>query len=407
MSAPITMIAPEEALRLVLQHAQRLPSRRLPLADACGLELAEPVLADRDYPPFARAMMDGYAVRLADAGKTVRIVAEIAAGQLPRMRLSDAEAAEIMTGAPCPAGTEAVVPKELVKREQDRAQLPARIESGQHIAPQGCECRAGELVLRPGQIVTPLAVAAMASFGMSAVRVTPRPSLAVITTGGELAAAGQEPAAGQIRDSNGPMLAAMARDLGLEQVCCQHAEDAVEAILAALAAGAQHDVILLTGGVSAGKYDLVPQALRVFGAEVIFHKVRQKPGKPLLFARRGAQLVFGLPGNPLASHLCFHRYVAPAIRQMAGKPAAIEPLAGCLASAVWPKSERTYFLPAHAARDEATGQWRIHPLPARSSADIFAACRANCYVELPPGHEELPAGTRLAFTWIGNAPWAH
>ncbi len=407
MFAGTTMIAPEEALRLVLENARSLPARTLPPADACGLVLAEPVLADRDYPPFARAMMDGFAVRLADAGRTARIVAEIAAGQVFSVELSDGQAAEIMTGAPCPPGTQAVVAKELARKANDRVQLPARIVAGQDIAPQGSECRAGELVLRPGQIVTPLAVAAMASFGMTTVRVTPRPAVAVITTGAELTAPGQEPGLGEIRDSNGPMLSAMARDLGLEQVACQHAEDVIEAIVAALEQAAQHDITLLTGGVSVGKYDLVPQALRRFGVEVVFHKVRQKPGKPLLFARRNAQLVFGLPGNPLASHLCFHRYVAPAIRQMGGKTAAIEPLCGILAAPVEPKGGRTFFVPAHAARDEQTGAWSIYPLPGVSSADIFASCGANAYVEVPPGHEELPAGTSLAFTWIGNAPWPH
>lgn len=401
------MIAPDEALRLVLRFASRLPSRPVPLTDACGLELAEPILADRDYPPFPRAMMDGFAVRVADAGSTVRVVGEIAAGQSAPTDVADGRSLEIMTGAPCPPGTEAVVQKEHVSQERDGIQLPGRIMYGQHIAPQGSECRTGELVLRPGQIVTPLAVAVMASFGMEAVRVTPRPTLAIITTGAELIPPGQKPGPGEIRDSNGPMLVTMARDLGLDRVAHEHAEDTLDSIVAALGKAAANDVILLTGGVSVGSYDLVPQALRVVGAEVVFHKVRQKPGKPLLFSRKNAQLVFGLPGNPLASHLCFHRYVAPAIRQLDGKTAVADPVFGKLASPVQPKGGRTYFVPAHGARADETGDWKIHPLPGVSSADIFASCNANAYIEVPPGHVEIPAGETLSFTWIGNAPWPH
>ena len=400
-----TMIAPDEALRLVLRHASRLPSRTVPLADACGLELAEPVLADRDYPPFPRAMMDGFAVRLADAGGAVRVVGEIAAGQSAPTEVTERRSLEIMTGAPCPPGTEAVVQKEHVRKERDSVLLPGRIMRGQHIAPQGSECHAGELVLRPGQIVTPLAVAVMASFGMQAVRVTPRPPLAIITTGAELIPPGQKPGPSEIRDSNGPMLVAMARDLGLDQVVHDHAEDSLDSIVTVLGKVAETDIILLTGGVSVGNYDLVPQALRVFGAELVFHKVRQKPGKPLLFARKNAQLMFGLPGNPLATHFCFHHYVTPAIRQLDGKTAVADPMFGKLASPVQPKSGRTSFVPAHGARDDESGDWKIHPLPGVSSADIFASCNANAYVELPPGQVEIPTGDTLAFTWIGNAPW--
>ena len=407
MFSKTTMIAPDEALGLVLQHAARLPSRTVPLADACGLELAEPVLADRDYPPFPRAMMDGFAVRAADVGSEVRVVGEIAAGQSAPTDVTEGRAFEIMTGAPCPPGTEAVIQKEHVRKKGDSVQLPGRIMRGQHIAPQGSECRAGELVLRPGQIVTPLAVAVMASFGMKAVRVTPRPTLAIITTGAELIPPGQEPGPGEIRDSNGPMLVAMARDLGIDRLVHEHAEDSLDSIDAALEKAAASDIILFTGGVSVGNYDLVPQALRIVGAEVVFHKVRQKPGKPLLFARKNAQLVFGLPGNPLASHLCFHRYVAPAIRQLDGKTAVADPVFGKLTSPVQSKSGRTYFVPAHGARDGQTGDWKIHPLPGVSSADIFASCNANAYVEVPPGYVEIPAGDTLAFTWIGNAPWPH
>ncbi|HIQ21638.1 MAG TPA: molybdopterin molybdenumtransferase MoeA [Planctomycetes bacterium] len=400
------MIPPDEALRLVCQHAVALAPRDVALEEACGLQLAQPVAADRHYPPFARAMMDGYAVRLGDAGRTVPVVGQVAAGDRFAGAMEPGGCVEIMTGAPCPPGTEAVVPKEHVRRSGSQVSLPGQLRAGQHIAEAGSECPAGRVVLQPGQTITPMAVAVMASFGIVSVRVVPRPSVAIITTGGELVPAASEPGEGQIRDSNGPMLAALARDVALERPSCLHVEDQLEAILDALERSADHNLVLLTGGVSVGTYDLVPAALERYGAEVVFHKVRQKPGKPLLFARKQNQLVFGLPGNPLSCHFCFHRYVAPAAQRMSGKPAPAQALPGTLTAPVEPKAGRTYFVTARAEPGEE-GQWLVHPLPTTSSADIFASWPANCYAQVPPGKEPIPAGHVLPFTWIGSAPWPY
>lgn len=401
MSCFVTMIGPDEALALVLREAHRLPIQYLPLAEACGLQLASPVVADRDYPPFSRAMMDGYAVRMADAGQTLKVIADIAAGQLVVDFCPPGRCFEIMTGAPCPAGTEAVVPKEDAVREGDSVTIPLTIRLGQHIAPQGSECRRRAAVLECGATITPLAIAVIASFGRNTIGVIPRPSLAVITTGGELVAAGHDPSAAQIRDSNGPMLSAMAVSIGLAPPQTLHADDCPTAIRAALDSVADRDIVLLAGGVSVGTYDLVPEALRQYGADMIFRKVAQKPGKPLLFARRGPQLLFGLPGNPLACHLCFHRYVAAAVRQLAGKPAESHPLLGRLTGAVKGARLRTFYATARAEPDRSTGNgWLVHPLPGVSSADIFSTCKANCYIEVPVGSEEISAGSPVRFTWV-------
>jgi molybdopterin molybdotransferase len=227
----------------------------------------------------------------------------------------------------------------------------------------------------------------------------------VITTGGELVTPGQDPSAAQIRDSNGPMLTAMAVAIGLAPPRTLHADDRLAAIRAALDCVADRDIVLLAGGVSVGTYDLVPQALRQYGAEVVFHKVTQKPGKPLLFTRRGSQLLFGLPGNPLACHLCFHRYVAAAARQLAGRPAQSLPLVGRLTAAVKGPRLRTFYATARAEPDEAAyGGWLVHPNPGVSSADIFSTCRANCYVEVPPRSEGMPVGSPVSFTWVIGSP---
>jgi molybdenum cofactor synthesis domain-containing protein len=398
------MISPDEALELVLREARACPPRAVPLGEACGLRLAEAVVAEGPFPPFARALRDGFAVRAADAGKTVQIAGEVAAGEVTAASVVEGICLEIMTGAACPAGTEAVVPKEEVSREGDRVTLPETISPCQHIAQPGSECRAGQIVLEPGATITPLAVAVLASLGRKEVRVVPRPSLAVITTGGELVGPGEEPAWGQIRDSNGPMLAAMARNLGLSPSPHLHAADREESILATLQETAAYDVVVLTGGVSVGRYDLVPEGLKTYGAEIVFHRVSQRPGRPLLLARKGARLLFGLPGNPLGVHFCFHRYVTAAVRQMEGKPAAAEPCLGRLTAPVEHRGRRTYFVTARAERGGPPGdEWRVHPLPGVTSADVFTPCGANCYAELPPGEEVVPAGAVVSFTWIAGA----
>ena len=403
----ITMIAPDDAIRLVLENAPLLPSHKVPLSQACGLKLAEPVLSDRDYPPFPRAMMDGYAVRLADAAATVEVIGEVAAGCSVETQVTEGQCLEIMTGAPCPPGTEAVVQKEHVRRDGSQVTLPREIKLGGHIAPRGSECRGGVVVLKPGDTITPLATAVIASMGLDSILATRRPTLAVITTGSELVPPGTEPAPGQIRDSNGPMLASMARDLRIDSPLHLHVSDREDEILQAISSVAEYDIVLLTGGVSVGNYDLVPPALRDFGAETIFHKVRQKPGKPLLLAKKDSQLLFGLPGNPLACHFCFHHYVAAAIRKMSGKSTLSSPVLGSLTEAVKPKKGRTHFVAACAQQDGSTGPWSVRPLPGVSSADIFGACMANCYAEIPPDHDSLAAGNIVSFTWIGNGPWAN
>ncbi len=398
------MISPEDAVRYVLEATEPLPPRLVPLDDALGLRLAEEIRADRPYPSFPRAMMDGYAVRVSDAGRTVEVTGEVAAGQQGGPAIVPGKCVAIMTGAVCPEGTEAVVQKEHVRREGNRVQLPGSLAHGGHIAAVASECAAQRVVLRPGDTVTPLAVAVMASFGKESVRVCPLPTVAIITTGGELVAVGQEIQPHQIRDSNGPMLSAMARQMGLNRPLAMHANDQVETILSALEQAAGRDVVLLTGGVSAGDYDLVPDALQQLGAEILFHKVRQKPGKPLLLARRGNQVIFGLPGNPLACHLGFSRYVAAALRAMQGLPPSPASIEGRLTGPISYRGNRTYFGLARAERvPTAANLWHVTPLSGVSSADIFTPCGANCYVEVPPGVAEIPSGRLVRFTWIAGS----
>ncbi len=253
------MINPEEALELVIRTAEPLPPIDIALDDALGLVLADDILADRDYPPFPRSMMDGFAVRLADAGKTIPIVGEVPAGSVWSGEITDGSCVEILTGAPSPLGAEAVVAKENVQRLENQVKLPAVISAGQNIAPQGSDCRQGQRALAAGQVVTSMAVGAMAAFGRTSVRVVPRPSLAIITTGEELVPAGQPLRPGQIRNSNGPMLAALVCELGLAPPRQLLVADRLDATLKALEECASADIIVVSGGVSVGMYDFVPR----------------------------------------------------------------------------------------------------------------------------------------------------
>ncbi len=398
------MIDPDLALKLVLENAQPLPAAPLSPDDAAGCLLAEDIAADRDYPPFHRAMMDGVAVRVSDAGKTVEVTGEVAAGRAPSVAVSEGCCVDIMTGAACPEGAEAVVPVESIKREGGRVTLPASITPGRHIAPQGSDCAAGTVILRAGEVLTPVTVGVLASVGHQPVRAVPRPVVAVIATGAELVASGDTPAPWQIRDSNGPLLRLCAIRAGLTAVHQDRAGDSLEALGAALDRAADADVIVLSGGVSVGKYDFVPEALKRFGAETVFYKVTQKPGKPLLFCRKGPQLFFGLPGNPLSAHMCFHRYVEPALRCLAGLSAEAAEFTGTLAEPVTHKGGRTRFLLARAECKD--GSIRVTPRGGMSSADIFNSNGANCYVRIPGGAGGMAAGESVQGQWMGERRWA-
>jgi molybdopterin molybdotransferase len=397
------MISPDEALELVIRTAAPLPPAEIGLDDALGLVLAEEISADQDYPPFPRSMMDGFAVRLADAGKTVPIVGEAPAGSVWSGELTDGTCIEILTGAPCPPGAEAVVPKENVQRHDMLVHLPATIRPGQSIAPQGSDCRQGQRVLGPGQIVAGMAIGTLAAFGRTSVRATPLPLVAIIATGEELAHAGQPLRPGQVRNSNGPMVSALVREQGLAPPRQLTVADRLDTTADALEACAEADIIVLSGGVSVGTYDFVPRALEQFGAETVFHGVNQKPGKPILFARRGRQLIFGLPGNPLSCHFGLHRYVAAAIRRLSGRKGHPQVFRGALADRIEIKGGRVNFLPGHAVPTESTGGWRVELLAGASSADIFQSCTANCYVELPAVTRTYENGTEVQFTWMGCA----
>lgn len=399
----MNMISPQDAFQSVLEACSALSPHQTPLAEAVGLQLAEDIAADRDFPPFPRATMDGFALRLADAGHSVQVAGELPAGFEWTKSWPKGTCLEIMTGAACPSDVEAVVPKELVRREGDKIVVPPEITQGMNIAPQASECRSGKIVLTAGQTLTPLAIAVAAAVGRTQVRVVPKPRLAILVTGEELSFENEIAQGAKIHDSNGPMLVALTRAAGLHTPELVRLSDKKAEIFAALERFADCDILLLSGGVSAGNYDLVPGVVQSWGGEAIFHYVRQKPGKPLFFARREKQLIFGLPGNPLGCHFCFERYVATALDVLEGKNPRRREFTGTLQTMVHATTQRTHFVPAECVSSfTSQGMWQVSPLPTVSSADIFSCTEANCFLEVLPSEKPYPAGSDLSCHWFVN-----
>lgn len=395
-------IDPDTALEHVLSETRIGPTETVLLPDSLNRVVAETVIADRDYPPFDRAMMDGYAVRIADAGKRVSIVGEIAAGQPSSLSVEPGTCVAIMTGAACPPGTDAVEMKERVQVEGNCVWLPADIKSDQHVVRKGEERKKEAVVLDTGADITPIAIAAMASVGRKRISVVAPPRLAIITTGRELVFDDAEPQPYTIRDSNGVMLAAQTRQLGLPEPLVMHAEDTTESLATALERASEADIILFTGGVSMGRYDLVPDAISNYGATTIFHKVTQKPGKPLLFAKTERTLIFGLPGNPLSTHFCFHRYVAAVIKKRMGKSPSRNSERARLKKEIAVGSNRTLFVQGRVERDGDS--WLLSPRSGLGSADFFSAIDCTAYLRLPPGRHHLLKGAEVTFEWTDGYP---
>ncbi len=398
------MIPVEQAIGHVLAACPDLPSEEVPLDQAVGRVLREAIAAPHDFPPFHRVMMDGYAVRAADlaATDTLPLFGESAAGTAEEVELRPGSCVQVMTGGPLPAGADAVVPVEQTRRDGDRITFDAPVRDGQHFAPRGEEAVIGDPLLPPGTVLGAVGVATVGASGRARVEVTRRPSLAIVSTGDELVEVDATPGPHQIRDTNSWSLLAQARAEGLTDVARLHARDDEADLRRVLGEALQRDIVVISGGVSMGKYDLVPGALAELGVEQVFHRVLQKPGKPLWFGTRGNTLVFGAPGNPLSTAVTFHVYVRPALARMVGRDPEDPRFRGRLSRDLTVTSKRDLFVFARAV---AGGDGvEVHPRIGRGSADIFAAATANALLTFPAGRHELSAGEEVVFRLLGPNP---
>jgi molybdopterin molybdotransferase len=399
------MLAVAEAQEIVLQHARPLPPEAVPLGpSALGLVLAEDVTSDLDMPPYDKALMDGYALRAADLSEgrgTLAVTEEITAGRTPQRAIGPGQAARIMTGAPLPAGADAVVMVERTRQlDGNRVQVEdAPPRPGQNIMARGREMRRGEAVLTAGAVLRPQEVGVLATVGRASARVHPAPAVAVLSTGDEVVEAAETPGPGQIRNGNGPMLAAQAARAGGIPRYLGIARDRLDSLRPLVAEGLRAPVLVLSGGVSAGKLDLVPGVLQECGVTAHFHKVEMKPGKPVFFGTRGDHLVFGLPGNPVSALVCFELFVRPAIRRLRGHAdAGPRLLRAALAEDFTYHTDRPTYHPAWL--EEGDGGWRVRVVPWFGSPDLRGLTRANAFVLFPAGDHRHRAGQ--AFTVLST-----
>jgi molybdopterin molybdotransferase len=397
----------EAALALVLDHAARLtpPSatETLPLAQALNRVLATPVLAQRDQPPFDRATRDGFALDAThfSANRTARLIGQLKAGDLwQHPPLQPGEAVEIMTGAPVPAGATAVAMVEhvLLSHAQVTAEPHRAWSPGENIVPQAAEAHAGQAVIPARTLITPAEIALAAASGSASLTLYCQPTVAIVATGDELVELTGNPgelAPQQIWNSNSHALAAMVTASGAVPDRLPITQDTLQAVAVSLARARRADLILFSGGVSMGQYDLVEETLHAAGATFLFTGVQMQPGKPLVFGTLprpdgSSQYFFGLPGNPISTQVTFHAFAEPFLRAVTGLAGAAPRWAlASLANDEPRKPNLTRLLPAR-----LTGT-QVAMTPWQGSGDLASNARANCYAELRAGHGVISAGTSV------------
>ena len=382
--------------------AERLEFASNP-AGALGRVLAEDILADRHYPPFDRATRDGFAVRAADlaqAGAKLRLIGESRAGVAFAGTAGAGECVEIMTGAALPRGADAVVMQEHARVDGAFVFFEQPAKAGQNFVPAGKETRAGQVVVARGARLGYAELAMAAQVGRTQVLVAPRPRVAILPTGDEVVDVGQTPGPFQIRNSNSISLAAQVALAGGEAVRLGNARDELGELRRCIERGLEADLLILSGGVSVGKYDLVETVLRQLGAEFFFDAIAIRPGRPAVFGWCQGKPVFGLPGNPVSTMVTFELLVVPAIDLLAGRePQPLPFFKAKLARAVQQKAPLTHFLPALVSRDGDEVQ--VEELPWEGSGDIGAVVRGNCFLVVHASKLKLAAGE-----WVDVLPRA-
>lgn len=384
------MIDVDDACARVVSHVTAGEVVTVSLSESLGRTLARAVRTDVDHPPFDRAVMDGYAVRavdVTDAPVTLRIVGQVAAGSEPTGAIQPGEAMQINTGAPIPPGADAIVRVEETEHDAtDQAVLIRKpVPAGQFITPQAEYVRAGDTVLAAGTRLTPLVISAAASAGADTVNVYRRPSVAILGTGNELIEIDRKPTGPQIRNSNQYLLEALVTDAGAEPINLGTAHDDREALREKITAGAKSDMLCITGGISMGAFDFVPEVLESLGAQFHIRKMAIKPGRPTIFATLPDKTpVFALPGNPASAFVGFTLLVKPALAVLEGRTAtAPRFVEAVLDGAVNATRDRRTFLPASASRNEHGG-WNAKTVSWHGSGDAFGMAMANALIMRPP-----------------------
>lgn len=386
------MISVQEVFKILEQNAATLAPQRLPLLACLDLVAAEAVTAPVDVPVFDNAAMDGYAIRFDDTGQGIplQVTYTIEAGASGLPHLQPGEAARIFTGAPVPEGADTVVQQEICEVKDRQLSFLQPVSRGSNVRKQGTQTSKGTRVIQPGTAVTAGYIAFLATLGIAELKVFPRPKIGIIVTGKELVPAGQPLRQGQIYESNAVALQAALLKMGIAAVFAECIDDNEAELTRRIADQIREvDVLLITGGISVGDYDFVKPALEKLGVETQFHKVKQKPGKPLYFGRLQGKSVFALPGNPASVLTCFHIYVRPFLETMMGRKSFADRQYGILLTRYAKKAGLTHFVKARAENH------KVEILSGQPSFQMDAYARANAYAVLRAEQEEFEVGEKV------------
>jgi molybdopterin molybdotransferase len=381
----------EDARAIVLREVHSLPTtEQVSLGDAAGRVLAEPIPADRDYPPFDRSARDGFAIRSADLPGNLRVVGEIRAGDVPSKALQGGEAIEIMTGAPMPEGADAVVMVEHTLREGDHVFIGRSPKPGDNFTPRGTEAKSGATVIESGRRIGYAEIALLAMVGRACVPVFRQPRVAILPTGDEIVDVNIQPTDFQIRNSNASSIAAQVQRAGGIPIVLPIARDDYESTRTLIERGfAEADMLLLSGGVSAGKYDIVEKVLADLGAKFYFDRVAIQPGQPVVFGTAKGKFFFGLPGNPISTMVTFELFARAAIDRLSGCADSPLPLLRAkLTRDFRHKPGLTRFLPAVLSEDGSA----LTPVTWHGSGDVPSAALANAFLVADAARESWAAG---------------
>lgn len=364
---------------------------RVPLTEALGLVVAESVIATTDIPNFAQSSMDGYAIKFEDRDKPLKIIGEMAAGTSVQLQIASGEATRIFTGAPLPEGADTVVMQEKIQLDGNKLIIKdEHLNEGLSVRPKGAEVNHGETAMASGTYLSAAALGFLAGIGCTQVTVFSPPKVGIILTGNELQEPGMPLAFGQVYEANSLQLTAALKKTGISQVSIYRAEDEPEKLTEVLNnALEQNDVVLLNGGVSVGDYDFVVTAAKACGITQKFHKIKQKPGKPLFFGIKGKKVVFGLPGNPSSSLTCFYEYVLPALEKLMHLPTGVKIVMATVTHGYQKTTGLTHFLKA------SFSDGRVTPLHAQESFRLHSFAQANCFIVLPEESTGCSAGDEV------------
>jgi len=391
-----TFISFQEALRAVLAAGTPTDPETIEVELSIGRTVAADVEAHENMPPFVSSAMDGFAVRAedcADANARLEVTGEIPAGTVVSGRVEEGTCMRIMTGAPVPEGADAIVPQEWTEPAADTKIIVGRpVEAGRYLRPAGEDVSTGDILVRRGDTVTPAIRGLFAGFGVAAVSVRRRPSVAVITTGTEVVAPGVMPGPGQIRNMNGPVLSSLVDHAGGRCDVEIHAQDDRAQLQDAVGRAAETDLVVISGGVSVGEYDLVQDVLESAGFEPEFWKVRQRPGKPLLFGRLNGRPVIGLPGNPVSSYVGFEVYVRPLLRTMLGARRTGPMMIPARLDEDIPKPEGLHTFARGIVSGTESDRLLVRSSGSQRSNLLGSIARADCLIHLPADCGKAPSG---------------